>query len=274
MRRGAGAIFIVAKPRVAGPRVASRIVLGTFPAWSSAMASRVLRASNEAVRPHRIGRGSPTMAAMRCRRKFLRYFKQGYRDATYVAWEREYKAAAARRFRELLGIAELRGLLRDGNYSEVARRAVGIEGRTNLLFSFEKMALRDALRRPSCARIFAKALLELVEAGGEIEAFASWCKALRNVARDEPRISTWPVATVFGFLAHPNVHVFLKPRVTRRAAALYDFPFVYASKPNLETYESLLDFADRVRKDTRDLHPRDMIDAQSFIWIMGSDEYP
>jgi hypothetical protein len=35
----------------------------------------------------------------------------------------------------------------------------------------------------------------------------------------------------------------------------------------------LLEFAARVRRDTRDLGPRDMIDAQSFIWVQGSDEY-
>jgi len=26
--------------------------------------------------------------------------------------------------------------------------------------------------------------------------------------------------------------------------------------------------------DTADLGPRDMIDLQSFIWVLGSDEYP
>jgi hypothetical protein len=238
------------------------------------MATHVLRERDEAVRPRRIGPAGPTAAAMRCRRKFLRHFKQGYRDPLYLAWEREYKVNAARRFRELLGPGELRRLVRSGNHGEVARRALRIEGRTNLLFSFEKMALRDALRRSAGARVFAKALLELVEADVEVQAFARWCKALRKLANDEPRVATWPVTTVFGFLARPEVHVFLKPRVTQRAAALYDFPFDYAPRPNFGTYESLLDFAKRVRTDTRDLHPRDMIDAQSFIWVMGSDEYP
>ena len=38
---------------------------------------------------------------------------------------------------------------------EVAERAIAIEGRTNLLFSFEKMAIRDAfrsIRAPACSR--------------------------------------------------------------------------------------------------------------------------
>jgi hypothetical protein len=36
---------------------------------------------------------------------------------------------------------------------------------------------------------------------------------------------------------------------------------------------SLLEFARRVRRDVRDLRPRDFIDIQSFLWVLGSDEY-
>jgi hypothetical protein len=61
--------------------------------------------------------------------------------------------------------------------------------------------------------------------------------------------------------------------VTRTAANAYGFPFVYRSRPSWETYASLLEFAEAVRRDTRDLKPRDMIDLQSFIWVQGSDEY-
>jgi hypothetical protein len=69
------------------------------------------------------------------------------------------------------------------------------------------------------------------------------------------------------------MHIFLKPNVTRLAAREYGFPFRYISKPSWETYASLLDFAAVVRRDLRDLRPRDMIDIQSFIWVQGSDEY-
>ena len=62
--------------------------------------------------------------------------------------------------------------------------------------------------------------------------------------------------------------------MTRLAAEKYGFDFRYKSRPSWETYSSLLDFAGRVRADNRDLRPRDMIDAQSFMWVQGSDEYP
>jgi hypothetical protein len=61
--------------------------------------------------------------------------------------------------------------------------------------------------------------------------------------------------------------------VTRRAAEEYGVEFIYRSRPNWETYESLLDFGKRVARDVRDLHPKDLIDIQGFIWVQGSDEY-
>jgi len=81
------------------------------------------------------------------------------------------------------------------------------------------------------------------------------------------------LVTVFGFIAQPDTHIFLKPNVTRTAARAYGFDVRYSSRPNWETYASLLDFAATVRRDVRDLRPRDMIDLQSFIWVQGSDEY-
>ncbi len=156
----------------------------------------------------------------------------------------------------------------------MATRAVGVEARTNLLFSFEKMALRDALRTEEGARAFSVGLLELVESRVNARAFERWCGVIAELPRRQTRVSTWPVVTVFGFLARPGAHVFLKPNVTRRAAREYGFDFSYQSRPAWDTYASLLAFADRLRADLRDLEPRDMIDVQSFIWVQGSEEYP
>ena len=84
---------------------------------------------------------------------------------------------------------------------------------------------------------------------------------------------TWPLVTVFSFIAQPDTHMFLKPLVTREAARVLGFDFQYATRPNWNTYANLLEFAARVRRDQRRLKPRDMIDLQSFIWVQGSDEY-
>ena len=85
---------------------------------------------------------------------------------------------------------------------------------------------------------------------------------------------TWPLVTVFGFIAQPETHFFLKPTVTREAARRYGAEFEYASRPSWALYKSLLNFVRKVRGDIRDMRPRDMIDMQSFLWVQGSDEYP
>jgi hypothetical protein len=213
-------------------------------------------------------------AALRCRRKFLRFFPNGFRDETYLDWERGYKVDAHKRWSELLGPSSYRTLLEQDEHQEVARRAVSIESRTNLLFSFEKMALRDAVRSPGSARIFAEGLYQYLHGRDDGQpAFEAWCDVLARLPRRQTRVVTWPLATVFGFLAQPKRHIFLKPNVTRIAAREYGYDFAYASRPGWATYANLIEFADRIRRDQRDLRPLDMIDLQSFIWVQGSEEY-
>jgi hypothetical protein len=212
--------------------------------------------------------------ALQCRRKFLRFFKRGFADQTYLDWERDYKAEAHARWDDALNERDYKAMLMSEAYEEIATRAVRIESRTNLLFSFEKMALRDAVKSPAGARRFAQGLYDFLHRPADAEAaFVTWCEAVAQLPRRQTRVLTWPVLTVFPFIAQPERHVFLKPMVTRIAARKYGFDFQYASRPAWPTYKSLLDFAATVRRDVRDLKPRDMIDIQSFIWVQGSDEY-
>ena len=210
------------------------------------------------------------MTAKNCRRKFLRFFPDGFYDETYLDWERNYKQAAHDGWERDLNQKQYRALLKAGDFAAIAQSAVRLESRTNLLFSFEKMAIRDAIKPAAGAKAFAEGLFEFVYGRGDFE---KWCAVVGSLPRKQTRVLTWPVVTVFPFIAKPDTEIFLKPNVTRRAAEEYGFDFQYASKPNRETYSSLCAFAERIRKDLRDLKPRDMIDLQSFIWVQGSDEY-
>jgi hypothetical protein len=213
-------------------------------------------------------------AASRCRRKFLRVFPSGFGDETYLAWERNYKWEAHRRWKELLDEATFRSLLRKKDFAEIATRAIGIEARTNLIFSFEKMALRDAVKSALGARAFATGLYELVYGAKSTEQkFEDWCEVVAKLPRKQTRVSTWPIVTVFGFIAQPKQHIFLKPNVTRAAARQFGFHFHYESRPGWRTYADLMEFAGAVRAELIDLRPRDMFDLQSFIWVQGSAEY-
>jgi hypothetical protein len=212
--------------------------------------------------------------AVRCREKFLRFFPNGFEDEKYVAWERGYKWHAHEKWNAQLNRAEYQSLLEKREFSEIASRAVKIESPTNLLFSFEKLALRDAVHSAEGARIFAESLYDFLHGAGKPkQKFERWLEAVGRLPKKQSRVLTHPIVTVFGFIAQPKKHIFLKPKVTQAAARAYGFDFQYRSKLSWETYASLLEFAETIKRDLADLKPRDMIDVQSFIWVMGSDEY-
>jgi hypothetical protein len=219
---------------------------------------------------------APAARARRCRRKFLHFFPGGFSDETYLDWERDYKWETHERWQARLGRNEMRNLLLAGEFAEIAARAIRVEqqSRHSMIFSFEKMALRDAVKSTVGAKTFARGLYDFLHGRASVERrFEAWCEAVATLPRLKTRVLTWPLVTVFGFIAQPERHVFLKPRVTRAAATAYGFNFDYDARPNWTTYRNLLDFAETVRRDQHDLGPRDMIDLQSFLWVQGSDEY-
>lgn len=217
------------------------------------------------------------LGAARSRRKFELFYPDGFADETYQVAERSFKERAHLEWQAELGPVEFRKLLARGEFRQIADAAIRIESRTNLLFSFEKMALRDALKSQAGARLFATELYAFLwSRGSPHRKFEDWVQAVSELPRRDAPVLTWPIVTVFGFLARPDKHIFLKPMVTRRAAQAYGFDFHYAAQPSWRVYHSLQTFAAIIRRDL-DRRPgfraRDMIDLQSFIWVQGSHEY-
>ena len=206
---------------------------------------------------------APSLGARRSLAKFRRFFKHGFHDPLYIDWERDYKWEAHKRWESVLSWPAFSELLLTRRYADIAVQAVAIEARTNLLFSFEKMAVRDAVKAPSGARAFAEGLFEFLYGTSDIEVrFAQWCDMVGKLPRRQTRVLTWPVATVFGFIAQPKIHFFLKPMVTRRAADRYGYAFEYDSQPQWQTVQERSCIrAYRVARSTRlaseghDRHP-------------------
>ncbi len=211
----------------------------------------------------------------KCISKFLYYFPGGYTGKKFVAWERDYKWNAHLTWNEKLNKKEFIRLLQKGEFMEIARRAAALESKTNLLFSFEKMALRDGVKTEKSAQLFAEGLYAYIysEAGMQ-QRFELFRQTLASLPVRQTRVLTWPLQTVFGFIADPQQHIFLKPMVTKRAADKYQYDFKYQSRVNWETYQSLLELAQLIKSDTAKWKPKDLIDMQSFIWVLGSEEYP
>ncbi len=217
------------------------------------------------------------LGAARSRRKFEIFYPDGFQDETYAIAERSHKERAHLEWQAELGPVAFRKLLARGEFRQIADIAVRIESRANLLFSFEKMALRDAVRTVAGARLFATELYAFLWGRGSPQRkFADWVQAVNELPRRKTRVPTWPLVTVFGFIARPDKHMFLKPRATRKAARAYGFDLDYQPQPSWPVYRSLLTFAAIIRRDL-DRRPgfkaRDMIDVQSFIWVQGAEEY-
>lgn len=217
------------------------------------------------------------LGAALCRRKFELFYPAGFEDETYLVAERSHKERAHLEWEAELHPAAFRKLLARGEFRAVADAAVRIESRANLLFSFERMALRDAVKTPAGQRLFATELYAFLYGhGSPMRRFSDWVEALRDLPQPRSPVLTWPAATVFGFIARPDRHLFFKPRATRKAAHLYGYALGYDTKPSWPHYQDLLTFATVIRRDLErkpGFKARDMIDLQSFMWVQGASEY-
>ena len=81
----------------------------------------------------------------------------------------------------------------------------------------------------------------------------------------------WTIATYFLFLAFPNEHFFIKPTPTKRITDACSVELNYRPELNWLTYSCSLQMATVLKERLADLKPRDMIDLQSFIWLVARD---
>ena len=217
------------------------------------------------------------LGAARSRHKFQLYYPNGFDDEVYQVAERSVKERAHLEWHIELNPAAYRRLLARGEHARIVDIAIRVEGRSNLLFSFEKMALRDAVKAPADARLFATALYAFLYGRGSPQRkFENWIGALGALPRRQSRVLSWPIVTVFGQIARPDQHLFLKPVVTRKAAQAYGFDLDYHSQPSWPGYRDFQTFAAILQRDLGrkpGFRARDMIDIQSFIWVQGSAEY-
>ena len=208
------------------------------------------------------------------KRRFREIFPRGFRDATYIEWERNYKWEAHERWKATLGARELARLVDEEQWPEIAGRVLRAYQGLNLLALYEQMALRDALRDPAGARDFGPALLRYLHGGGDFGArLEVFTEELDRLPQRQSRLAKWPVVTLFPFLADPGRHLLLKPNLVKEAARRYGFDLGYRPRPNRESYAALLAFADALDAALASWGPRDRIDTQGFIWVTCSEEY-
>lgn len=214
-------------------------------------------------------------------KKFLNYFPDGFSDPDYLGdentGERNYKVWAHNQFRDQLGNGQARQLFDAGNIVELTQRALAVEAKVNLLSVFEKIAFRDALHDQNAAYQYFDRLLPVLECNEDekkslLEEYFLGIKGLPRKA-EGMRVATWPIATLFPFLAEPTKYIFLKPDVTKKAAEELGFDLHYDPTPNIVTYQSLEKMSEIYLKKLADLGPKDFIDVQSFFYVTCTKGY-
>ncbi len=210
-----------------------------------------------------VGKASPHYFGFDgARTRFLRLFPDGFAGAQFARQERDYKLAASNYLNQSLPLEK--ALNAEANDWEAAARAYS---KTNMLSTFEQARTREVLKSNDGAA-FIRACAQL--ASGEV------APALREIERIVQPFGppSWPAATYLPFLWRPASHMFLKPEVTKDFAARVGHVFAQTYGPRLDVgvYGALLDLAMETTRELQDLGPRDFIDVQSFIWIVGAYE--
>lgn len=193
------------------------------------------------------------------RARFLAHFPGGFGSEDFIAAERAYKLAARAKLKATLPLEQAI----DG--SGMGAAALAAFQATNLLSAFEKARLAPLLKG-SDGDAFVRAAAQFT-LGEHAQALAT----LERLARPHDS-AKWTVVTYLPFLWAPEDYLFLKPQVTQDYAARVGHRFArdYDTALDPDVYASLLDLADRTRVQVSDLNPRDNIDIQSFIWIVGA----
>jgi hypothetical protein len=193
------------------------------------------------------------------RARFLHFYPGAFASEKYALDERDYKVRAKAKLDQT---APLDQAATETGFGEAVLSAFRA---TDLLHPTEKTRLQAVLRGPS-ADAFVRAAAHFTLGAG-----SSALKEMDHILRPFDN-AKWTVVTYLPFLWRPDRHMYLKPEVTKDFAARVGQPLAYEPHLNIATYNSLLALVARTEAELADLQPRDRIDVQSLIWVVGQAE--
>lgn len=208
---------------------------------------------------------------------FLAEFPKGFEDPELVTKELRYKRAARAAYLEHFGDDRAERLVADRDTKGIAKGFDAVlAAQVNLLSpKFERAVFGEAMHVGKNALAFTAGLVEYLSEAPSAASFDRYVKALEDVkASGKQKLTTWPLLTLFPFLARPNRDMFVKPGVTQKAADLIGIDIDYDAALTWKTYQGVLRLAKSVDNAlaVRGLETKDFIDTQSFIWV--AVEYP
>src|SRR5260370_4420803 len=197
---------------------------------------------------------------------FLRVYPGGFQDPFFLYDERTYKQKAHEKATALLSRDALSACLETKDYSRIAEAARGVF--INLIFPNEAMNFISFVRKDENAKHFGPALYELLYGEQFNRAFDDMSYLLASGG-----VVKWTFLTYLPFILFPDRHMFLKPEVAQLSAHRLGEDFGYESRPRSAVYDRFLDYVDRLRARISDLRPRDNIDVQTFMYVIGKSGF-
>jgi len=193
-------------------------------------------------------------------RRFRSFFPGGFSDPAFGRQERDYKVLAKAHLDASAPLAE--AAAGEGDIDEVVKVFCSD---TNLLSQFEKPRIRKVLLGyHGRAFLTAAARFALDPGPATLGAMAALLKP--------EKADKWTIVTYLPFLWLPERHMFLKPETMKDFAGRvgHGFARTYRAALDFEVYESLLALVAETEREVQALEPRDRIDIQSFMWVVGA----
>ncbi|MDE0064894.1 MAG: hypothetical protein OXU72_19165 [Gammaproteobacteria bacterium] len=191
--------------------------------------------------------------------RFDAEFPGGFNDPRYLVQERNYKEAAQQLLNRTAPVQEA------ATGSGFVQPIVEVCKATNLLHPrFERPRLIEALHSPDGDKLVRRLARFALGERHELAAIARMCRPFQA--------AIWPVVTYLPFLwecGTRNVILRHKPTANFAERVAHPFPSVYEADLNPSVYESLLDLYENTADRIKSLSPRDVIDLQSFVWVVS-----
>lgn len=207
--------------------------------------------------------------------RFLESYPKGFADPLYVGDGKGRQARPARirrahaAYTQTFGEGKGQELLAAGSIAKLVEGALAVEKLAGAsVGGADKASLAGGLKDATAAAAFFTALFDYVGAAAPeragFEALATAVAALSN--GDET--PTWPLVTLLPFLARPDQHMLLRPKVTSQAAHRLGMELRFAAEPNWTTYSTFLRSSEQLLEKLRSIGAKDFIDVESFLTVV------
>ena len=207
--------------------------------------------------------------------RFVEAYPKGFADPLYTGDGKGRQARPARirrahaAFVEAFGNGEGERLVAAGDVAKLVTGTLAIEKLAGAnQAGADKANLATGLKDPEVARPFFAALFELLAtATPERPGFDALSAAVGAFPADEGSRG-WQLVTLLPFLAQPDRHLLLRPKLTSQAAHRLGLELRFAAAPNWTTYSTLLKSAEQLLEKLRPLGASDLVDVESFLTVV------